>query len=72
VYEGNRLRKDKTDLLFENSRLRRDNDYITKELESKRLLQNKILIREKGLKKTINELKNQLVMIKVSIDMEEY
>jgi regulator of replication initiation timing len=72
LYEGNRLKKERVTLIYENSRLRRESESIRKELSAANELKNAVLNREYKLKKRLIELKNELVKIRVKEDMGEY
>ena len=59
-------------MIFENARLRRENDSLRKDIESSQKLKTLLLDREFSLKKKIIDLKNELVRLRVTYDMGEY
>jgi hypothetical protein len=59
-------------MIFENARLRRENDSLRKDIESSQKLKTIVLDREFSLKKKIIDLKNELVRLRVTYDMGEY
>eukprot|EP00347_Sterkiella_histriomuscorum_P009187 403342191 len=72
LFEGGRLKRDKIHLVYENARLRRENDTLRKDVDNSKKFQDKIVVREFGLKKRLVELKNELVRLRVTYDMGEY
>jgi len=72
VYEGNRLRADKVGLLFENGRLRRENQALLVEVGVMQRTKKDSEKNEYDQKRTIAQLKNEIVKLKVNYDMGAY
>jgi hypothetical protein len=58
--------------VYENFRLRRENDSLRKESEASHELRDQMLAHEYQLKKRLVELKNEMVKLRVRDDMGEY
>ncbi|CDW81066.1 UNKNOWN [Stylonychia lemnae] len=72
LFEGGRLKRDKIQLVYENARLRRENNAFKKEVDSIKKIKDESIAREFLNKKQIVELKNELVRLRVTYDMGEY
>lgn len=69
LYEGNRLKREKVSLIYENGRIRRENEGLALQITSSSQMTKQVIEREFALKEKIITIKNELVKLKVANDM---